>query len=92
MYNTQIATYDDFLALNDELKIYQDICNSWPLKFMSLEKNFRSNLQRCSIKKGVLKNFANLQENLRQSLIFDKVAGQGLQLYQNRDSGTGVFL
>ena len=53
----------------------------------------RSSHQRCSIKKGVLKNFAKFTgKHLWQRLFFKKVAGWGLQLYQKRDSGTDVFL
>ena len=52
----------------------------------------RSSHQRCSMKKGVLRNFAKfIGKYLCQSLFFfDKDAG--LQLYLKRDSGTGVFL
>ena len=41
-----------------------------------------SNCQRCSVKKGVLKNFAKFTgKHLCQSLFFIKVAALGLQLY-----------
>ena len=44
-------------------------------------------------KKYVLKNFAKFTgKHLRQSLSFNKVLGWGLQLYQKRGSGSGVFL
>ena len=49
---------------------------------------FRSSRTEVLCKKGVLKNFRNLQENTCSSLIFNKV----MQLYQKKDSGTGVFL
>ena len=53
-----------------------------------------SSHQRCSVKKGVLENFAKFTgKHQCQSLFFNKVAGaSGLQLYEKRDSGTGVFL
>ena len=54
----------------------------------------RSNHHRCSIKKGVLKNFAKFTgEQLCESLFFNKFAGPGPQRKRKkRDSGTGVFL
>ena len=52
----------------------------------------RSSHRRCSIRKGVLRNFAKFTwKHLCQSLFFDKVARLSLQLYLKRDSGTGVF-
>ena len=54
---------------------------------------FRSSHQRCSVRKGVLRNFAKFTgKRLCQSVFFNKVAGWILQLYLKRDSGTGVFL
>ena len=42
----------------------------------------RSNHQRCSIKKGVLRNFTKFTgKYLCQSLFFNKVVGSSLQLY-----------
>ena len=53
----------------------------------------RSSHRRCTVKKGVLTNFAkSTGKYLFQSLFFNKVAGLGLQLYWKRDPGTGVFL
>ena len=44
-------------------------------------------------KKGVLKNFTKLTgKYLCQSLLINKAPAHRLQLYQKRDSGTGVFL
>ena len=52
----------------------------------------RSSHQRCSMRNGVLRNFTKFTgKHLYQSHFFNKVAG-GLQLYQKRYSGTGVFL
>ena len=46
----------------------------------------RSSCQRCSMKKGVLRNFTDFAgKHLCQSLFFNKVVGL-------RDSGTGVLL
>ena len=48
--------------------------------FVGLLRNFRTEavVQRCSAKKGVLKNFAKFTEiHLCQSLLFKKVAGLG---------------
>ena len=43
--------------------------------------------------KGVLRNFAKFAgKHLCQSLLFKKDADLSLQLFQKRDSGTGVFL
>ena len=48
---------------------------------------------RCSVRQGVLRNFAKFTgKHLCQSLFFDKVAGLGLQFYQKSDLYTGVFL
>ena len=42
----------------------------------------RSSYRRCSVTKGVLRNFAKLTgKHLCQSLFFDKVAGLSLQFY-----------
>ena len=61
------------------------LTNQWPW--------FRSRHQRCSIKKGVLKNFPKfIVKQLRHSLFLNKVVGLSLQLYSKRDSDTGVFL
>ena len=44
-------------------------------------------------KKGVLKNFANFTvKQLCQGLFFNKIAGKDLQLYEKRDSSTGVVM
>ena len=48
-------------------------------------------VQRCSVTKGVLRNFAKFTgKHLCQSLFSIKL--KALQLYQKRDSGTGAFL
>ena len=50
--------------------------------------------QQCSMKKGVLENFAKFTgKNLSQSLFFNKVAGlRSAILLKKGDTGTGVFL
>ena len=54
---------------------------------------YRNSHQRCSIKTGVLKNFAKFTgKHLRQSLFFNKVVGLSLATLLKKGSGTGVFL
>ena len=54
---------------------------------------YRSSCSEMFCKIGVLKNFAKFTEkHLCQSLFFNKDSGLGLQRYEKRDSGTGVFL
>ena len=49
-------------------------------------------VQKCSVK-GFLKKFRNSQENTCAGVSFlIKLQTSGLQLYQKRDSNTGVFL
>ena len=70
---------------------------SFKLKFLSRKLEFytgvRSSHQRCSIKIGVLKNFAKFTgKHLCQSLFFNKVADGRLQLYEKGDSDTCVLV
>ena len=52
-------------------KTFYKIC-----QFQSVLPQFRSSHQRCSMQKGVLRNFAKFTEKyLCQSLLFNKVAG-----------------
>ena len=56
-----------------------------------VEIMFKSRHPEMLCKKGVLRNFTKFPgKHLCQSLFFNKVLG--LQLYQKRDSGTGIFL
>ena len=60
--------------------------NFYVMDFFSKCKQFprmyRSSHQRCSVRKGVLRNLAKFAgKHLSQSLFFSKVAGLGLQLY-----------
>ena len=49
--------------------------------------------QRCSIRNGVLKNFANFTgKHLCQSLFYIKVADLELAILLKKESGTGIFL
>ena len=53
--------------------------------------NAKSSHQRCSVRSGVLKNFANFSEkHLCHSLLFMKVAGQCASLLKTRDSSTST--
>ena len=53
-----------------------------PLLFVQVSSRLRSSDRRCSVKKGVLRNFAKFTgKYLCQRLFFNKVAGLGLQLY-----------
>ena len=53
----------------------------------------RSSHRKCSMKKGVLKNFVKLTgKHLCQSLFFNDIAGLSLQFYLKRDSDTGISL
>ena len=63
------------------------------ISVFSQPTSYRSSNRRCSVRKGVLRNFAKFTEkHLCQVLFFDKVAGLGMQLYPKEHSGTGVFL
>ena len=64
------------------------LCN-----YVNKDINSRSIHRSCSIRKSVLRNFAEFTgKYLCQSLFFNKIVGWGLQLYQKGDSGKGVFL
>ena len=53
----------------------------------------RNSHQRCSMKKGVLRNFTKFTgKHLCQSLFFNKVADLRLATFLKRGSGIGVFL
>ena len=54
---------------------------------------YRNSLRRCSIEKGVPKNFAKLKgKQLCRSLIFDEVSGLRHATLLKKDCSTGVFL
>ena len=56
-------------------------------------ENARNSHRRCSVKKGVLKNFANFTGKcLRLSLFLIKLQALRLATLLKRDSNTGVFL
>ena len=56
-------------------------------------QNLRNSRPEVFCKKSVFRNSAKFRgKNLCQGLFFNKVAGCGLQLYQNRGSDTSAFL
>ena len=56
-------------------------------------KRYRSSRQTCSVKRVFLEIFQNSQENTYARVyILIKLQGSAVQLYWNRDFGTGVFL
>ena len=55
--------------------------------------SFRSSHKRCSVRKGVLRNFAKFTgKYLCQSLFFNQVSVLWSATSLKRDSGTGDFL
>ena len=59
----------------------------------NMKPHYRSSHGKCSIRKGVLRNFTKVSgKHLCQSLFFDKVASLRPATLLKRDSGTGVFL
>ena len=64
-----------------------------PSKFPPISGNYRSSHRRCSVRKGVLRNFAKFTgKNLCLRLFFNKITGLRAATLLKRDSGTGVFL
>ena len=58
-------------------------------KYVMSHRNSRPEVFR---EKNVLENFTKfIGKHLYQSFCYNNVVGPGLQLYQKRDSGTGVF-
>ena len=54
---------------------------------------YRSSHWRCSVTKGVLRNFEKFTgKHMCQSLFFNKVGGSSLQLYLKKDPGTGALV
>ena len=60
----------------------------------SMNRAFRNSRRRCSVRKTVLRNFAKFTgKHLCQRVSFlMKLQASGLQLYEKRNSGKGVFL
>ena len=59
------------------MRLYIDYAQYPPEREISITGKFRSSHQRCSIKKGVLRNFTEFTaKHLCQSLFFNKVAGR----------------
>ena len=68
------------LSPKDRLQISRELNKLSQFKWIKLDSNFpeiiRSRHRRCSVKKGVLRNFEKFTgENLCQSLFFNKVEG-----------------
>ena len=83
--NKKLNKLCDLMRNSFELNTYLFF---WDERFIS-----GSNCPGVFCKKGVLRHFANfIGKHLCHSLVFNKVAGLGLQLYLKRDPGTGVFL
>ena len=67
------------------------INQSW--NFPTFGKRNRSSHQRCSVRKGVLRNFIKfIGRHLCRVCFLIKLQVYGLQLYWKRDPGTGAFL
>ena len=67
--------------------------NSVTIYWFHVGNIHRSSHQRCSMQKGVVRNFTKFTgKHLCQVLFLIKLKAWGLQLYWNRDPGTGVFL
>ena len=87
-----VIMYFLFIRTKYFLQIYGKVQRIISLFHVNFEI-FRGCDRRCSIKQSVPKNFTkSAGKHLCQSLFFHMVAASGLQLYQNRDSGTDVFL
>ena len=90
--NLTITIFDLYLYFFDDLTTNIKILLMTLLFFLKFKISDKSSQQRCSAKKGVLKNFAKFTgKHLRQSLFFNKVAGAAWKFIK-KDSGTGVFL
>ena len=96
----QKILYSIFLLFNIFQILLTWLCSlvvmlSGPPPNLLLEPQYvsvRSSHWRCSVRKGVLINYAKFTgKRLRQSLFFNKVAGRPATLLK-RGSSTGVFL
>ena len=86
------VTQDIFVMLNACSKVASYIC-LYRHKTAYMTFTCRSIHRGFLVKKGVLKNFTKFPgKHLFQSHFFIEVAGLSMQLYQKRDSCTGVFL
>ena len=82
---TGVWSVDMFLFLNH---FQEDFTFPW---FRSV--CYRSSLRRCSVRKGVHRNFSKFTgKHLHQSLFFNKVPGLRPVTFEKRGSGKGVFL
>ena len=66
---------------------------NWILEGCRKHNQIITSHQRCSVRKGVLRNFTKFtRKHLCQSLFFDKVSGVRPATLLEGDSGTGVFV
>ena len=71
-------------ALNLDISNLNNSTDVWSIMFRV--SNPEAVVPRCSVKKGVLRNFAEFTgKHLSQSLFFNKVAGLSLQFYYKGD-------
>ena len=65
----------------------------WGFKFFAIKWSSEAVAQRCSVKKVLLEISQNSQENTCARVSFlIKLQASGLQLYQKRIPGAGIFL
>ena len=82
--NSSAIIQKNTLIENSVSRIVHNLEKSSTIQLNHVEfiRNNRSSHQRCSVKKGVLRNFAKfIGKHLCQNLFFNKVAGAPLQLY-----------
>ena len=95
IYQDYNSSFKELLR-KDKTKINKNVLiECQKQKSICILKDFidRSSHWKCSVRKGVLRNFAKFTgKHLCQSFFFNKVASFGLQLHEKRDSGTAVFL
>ena len=82
-----------FMSKLSRCSICCEFHNFFDLPVLPTWPSGRSSHSRCSIKKGVLKNFAKFTgKHLCQSLFFNKFAGLRPATFFKKGSGTGIFL
>ena len=90
-------TSNDVSRRKNYLNVITKLRNSWLISFLkkhrSSHRRSRSSHRRCSIKKGILKNFVNLTgKHLYWSLFLIKLQALSLQVFFKKDSNTSAFL
>ena len=87
IYNLLLRFLKQFIFLWNVifLSVTEILCDKVLISFLfkfQTSTTFRSNQQRCSVRIGVLRNFAKFKgKHLCQNLFFNKVAVLSLQLY-----------